>query len=300
MTNKKWFLYSLVPVCALCWGLSFLGTTIALEELKPMQLLAMRWTVSALIFLVMAAFGVIKIRLNGRNLKLILLVGIFQPCVYSVFETNGIDLTTTSESSIFIATIPLATLLIGLLFLHHKHGKKTILAIMTAFVGVIICVAFSPNFSLGGKGIGYLLLIGAIIIGAIYTYASSRASKEFNAIEITFGIAVMGAIFFNAISFAMGYSVSGYMKCFHDGKLTVAVLFLGVFCSCVCYLIFNFILGKLPTVIGTNLISNSTTAIGVLTGCIFAGDPFGWYTVVGLTLTITGIAIATTATNNSQ
>lgn len=292
ITDKKWFVYSLVPLCALCWGFSYLGITVTLKSLAPMQLLAMRWTVSALIFLVLAALRIIKISYKGKNIKLVLTVGILQPCIYSIFETIGVKLTTTSESSIFIATIPLMVLIIGSLVFHKKNSRKTIVAICMAFAGVVICVAFSPNFSLGGKGAGYLILLCAVVTGAFYTYSSTKASEQFDAIEVTFSISVMGGIFFNCVSFAMGYGLSGYRACLSDMKLLAGVVFLGICCSCLCYLIFNYVLGKLPTAIGTNLVTNSTTAVGVLSGCAFAGDPFGWYTVVGVALTITGICIS--------
>ena len=291
ITDKKWFIYSLVPLCALCWGLSYLGITVTLESLEPMQLLAIRWTVSALIFVILAACRVIRIQYKGKDIKLVLLVGILQPCTYAIFETVGVKLTTTSESSIFIATIPLMVLIIGSLILHRKNSKRTIFAIIMAFAGVVVCVVFSPNFSLGGKGPGYLTLLGAVLIGAFYTYSSSKAAEQFDAIEVTFSISVMAGIFFNCVSFAMGYGFSGYKACFSDMKLLAGVLFLGTCCSCLCYLIFNFILGKLPTAVGTNLVSNSTTAVGVISGCAFAGDPFGWYTVVGVALTIAGVCI---------
>ncbi|MFQ9892013.1 MAG: DMT family transporter [Emergencia sp.] len=292
LTEKKWFIYAIVPVCALSWGLSFLGTTVTLKKLDVIQLLAARWTVSALIFLFLALFGILKVRFRGKNIKLVLLTGLLQPCIYSIFETMGIKLTTTSESSIFIATIPLAVLLIGSIFLGHKNSRRTICAIIMAFTGVVVCVVFSPEFSLGGKGLGYLCLLGAILSGALYSYCSSKASAEFNTIEVTFSISILGAIFFNGINFAMGYGFSGYKICFSDGGTLAGVLFLGIFCSCLCYLIFNFVLGKLPTAIGSNVVANSTTAVGVISGCFLGGDPFGWYTVAGLALTITGICIS--------
>ena len=292
IAEKKWFIYTMVPLCALCWGFSFLGSTVALKSLAPMQLLAMRWSVSAMIFVILAAFRIIKIDYRGKDTRLVLAVGVMQPCIYSIFETMGVKLTTTSESSIFIATIPLVVLLLGPVFFHRRNSKRAIFAIILAFIGVAVCVAFSPEFSVGGKGAGYLCLIGAVISSSFYSYASSKAAEQFDAIEVTFGISLMGCIFFNAISFSMGYGLSGYRACFSDLKLLAGVLFLGTCCSCLCYLVYNFVLGKLPTAIGTNMIANSTTAVGVISGCAFAGDPFGWYTVVGVALTITGICIS--------
>ena len=106
-TESKLFLYGMIPVCSLCWGFSFLGTKVALVELEPIQLLAMRWTVGALIFLLLGMFKVINLDFRGRPMKWLLLTGLLQPCIYSPFETVGVDLTTASESAILIATIPL-------------------------------------------------------------------------------------------------------------------------------------------------------------------------------------------------
>lgn len=294
ITEKKWFVYALVPLCALMWGLSYFGTSVTLNHLEVMELLALRWTVSALLFVILIALRIVKVNFKGKNVKLVLLVGILQPCIYATFETLGVKYTSTSESSIFIATIPLMVLLISAVVLRQKTSRRTIGAIFLAFLGVLVCVYFSPDFSIGGKGIGYVFLMGAVLSGALYTLCSSKAAAEFDALEVTFTISVMGAICFNAISFAMGNGVRGYVLCFTDTTVLAGVLFLGVCCSCLCYLIFNYVLGKLPTTIGTNLVANSVTAVGVLSGCLFAGDPFGWYTVAGVALTITGVCLAST------
>lgn len=292
ITNQKWFLYALVPLCALMWGMSYLGTTVTLAYLDVMELLALRWSVSAALFLVLIGLRLVKVSYKGKNVKKVLLVGVLQPCVYAIFETLGIKFTTTSESSIFIATIPLMVLVISSLIFRQKNSRKTIGAIFLAFFGVVVCVAFSPDFSLGGKGIGYIFLIGAVISGALYTIASSKSADEFDAIEVTFTLSVMGAVFFNILNLAMGNGFECYRLCFQDARILSGVVFLGICCSCLCYLIYNFVLGKLPATIGANLVANSVTAVGVISGCVFAGDPFGWYTAVGVTLTITGVCLS--------
>ena len=57
-----------------------------------------------------------------------------------------------------------------MLFFGQRYDRKVILGIITAFSGVVICVYFSPAFSLGGKGAGYLVLVGAILSGALYAH----------------------------------------------------------------------------------------------------------------------------------
>jgi drug/metabolite transporter (DMT)-like permease len=285
-------------VCALFWGLSFLGTSVSLKKLDVIQLLALRWTIATALFLVLSLFRVVKIRFRGKRLRWLLLTGALQPCIYSIFETLGVKLTTASESSIFIATIPLMVLLIGRLFLHQKASLRTAFAIVLAFGGVVVCVAFSPEVSFGSKGMGYVYLLCAVIVGAAYSYACSKAAEDFDSIEITCGISIMGCLFYNVIGLVMGYGFSGYAACIGDSSLLLSVLFLGVCCSCLCYLIFNYVLSKLPTAIATNLVSNSVTAVGVLSGCLLGGDPFGWYTIVGVIMTILGVCLASGASKD--
>ncbi|MEF9921727.1 MAG: DMT family transporter [Anaerovoracaceae bacterium] len=293
-TSKNWVFYVLVVICALFWGLSFLGTKVALQELAPLQVLSLRWTIAAAIFIVLVVFRIIKVDFKNKPRKILFWAGVTQPCLYSIFETNGVNLTTTSESSIMIATIPLATLLIGAVLLKKIPTKRVVLTIIMAFVGVATCIVFAPNFSIGSKGIGYLVLFGAIIIGAAYTHISNEASKSYSPLELTFFIAMMGCVFFNSVSFAMGYGFSGYVTCFSDTKILIAILFLGICCSCICYIIFNVALARLPAALASNITANSTTVIGVISGVVIAGDAFGWYTVVGLVLTIAGIILSTT------
>ena len=70
------------------------------NHLGVMELLALRWTVSALLFLILIALRVVKVSYKGKNVKLVLLVGVLQPCIYAIFETLGIKYTTTSELSL--------------------------------------------------------------------------------------------------------------------------------------------------------------------------------------------------------
>ena len=137
LSERKWFVYGLVPVVALLWGLSFLWTSAALETLDVMEVLALRWTVAAVLFLVLTGIGVVEVSYKGKNIKNVLAVGLTQPCIYAIFEALGVKYTTASESSIFIATIPLIVLIVGGLFLKEKTGKLTAAAIVIAFAETV-------------------------------------------------------------------------------------------------------------------------------------------------------------------
>lgn len=293
LLNKQGTVYILAVLCSSLWGFSFLGTKVALEAIEVLPLLALRWTVSAIIFILLWAFKIIKVNFRGKNIRVLLLLGAIQPCFYSIFETTGIKYTTPSESSIFIATIPLMVIITGVLFLHKKASLRTTVAIIIAFTGVALSIGLSPAFSMGGKWFGYLSLFAAVTLGGFYSHVAGKAAEEFNPMESTMVISIMGALFFNVISFAGGYGFTGYRACLSDGRILLSVIFLGACCSCICYILYNYVLGRLPAAIGSNLTANMTTVVGIMSGVIFVNDPFGWYTVLGVIMTLTGIYIST-------
>lgn len=276
---------------AIFWGMSFFGSNVALKYMNTFQILAVRWTVSMCIFLVLIAAGRIRIHID-RNFPWLFLTGIFQPCVYSIFETEGVRLTSTSECSIFIAAMPGMVLLTGILFLKKKSSPRIITGIIMAFLGVIVCTAFAPGFRISAKIDGYLILVGAVLSGTIYAHCSGKAGETYSTLEVTAIISIAGGIFFNAASVISGNGFSGFTQFVKHVDGFVAVMFLGIFCSCICYLIFNYVLGKMNTAVATNISASSTTAVGVISGILFAGDPGGWYTFLGLILTIGGLWIS--------
>ena len=65
--DKKGTAYVMAILCSLFWGFSFLGTQVALEKIEVIPLLALRWTVSACVFLILAVFKLIKVKYRGKN-----------------------------------------------------------------------------------------------------------------------------------------------------------------------------------------------------------------------------------------
>ena len=121
---KKSVAYGLVMVVSVFWGMSFIVLTQLLKWLGTMEILALRWTLASVIFACLIGAGRIRINLRGKNMKFLLLTGLTEPCIYSVFEIYGLKYSSASISSIFIATIPCATLLVSILFFHKKPGRK--------------------------------------------------------------------------------------------------------------------------------------------------------------------------------
>ncbi len=290
------FLYALIGLCAIFWGVSFLFTSFLFKEgIEIFELLAVRWTIALVFFLILWATRIIKLDFKNKPILLLLITGMLQPCLYSIFEAAGIKLTTASESSIIIATIPLFVLITGIVVFKKSTDILTVFAIFLALVGVVTCVIFLPDFSIGGKIRGYGMLFTAVLLAAFFSHSSGKCAEKFTPMESTFAMTALAAAFFNILNLATRGSFELYSAMFSNFKLFGYSIVLGIGCSAGCYIIFNYAVSKMVPAKASNMVSNSTNVVGVLAGIIFAGDNFGWYTAVGLACTITGICLTTRA-----
>ena len=298
--ERKTVLYALAITQSIVWGFSFIGTKAALVRLTPLEVIAVRWTLAAVLLVVLAFLGIIKVNFKGKNLKLVLAAAFVQPCIYSACEAYGVSLTTTSESSILIAMGPVVVMLISVLFLKVKVDRISIGAVFMAFLGVLFAIATNDDFSLGGKYLGYMILTVGVICNAVFTIASNRISDRFSPMEITLAMAVQGSIFFNTVSLACGRGFAMYQICFTDVRTGLAVAFLGLGCTCFCYMIFNIVVSRLPAHVAAALQTNLVTLTGVISGIMIKGDSWNLYTVIGLAVMLAGIVIVNRPTSRSK
>ena len=298
-TNHKGLSGKMVAAALLAsgaWGFSFIAVDILLDTYAPLQVQALRWPVAAIFFAVLGLTGIVKMDFRGKPKKWLFLTAAVQPCLYAIFETYGVKFTSPSMSSIFIATIPCMTLVLGMLFFHRCTERIGIVGILLAFAGVVICTVGGGSFTAGGKLYGYLMLISAVIVGAVYAQFSAEASRHYSAIEITAMMTFVGSLWFIPLNFIMGYGAETYTVLFTDWRIILAVAFLGIACSSGGYFGFNYVIGKAkdPAIAG-NVVESLITVIGVTAGVLLRGDPFGFYIVIGVAVTLTGVIISSRA-----
>lgn len=291
-SSTRILVYGCVMICAVFWGFSFLATSILVNYLDPIQIQAARWLIAATFYLVLMLVGFIKIDFSKKRRWLLLLCGLVEPCLYMTFETYGVKLTSASVGSIFVATIPCGVIVLEALIFKNKTSRRGVISVLLAFSGVAVCTAFSPAFSLDGSAIGYLVMFGAVLMGAIYGMMSLRASEDYSSLEITACMAITGGVVFNLANFIMGYGVKTYTVILGDAKLVGGILFLGICCSAICFLAYNKSISLVNPAIAQNMNSSMTTVVGALAGIFIGGDPGGIYTVIGLAMTLSGVILS--------
>ena len=107
-------------------------------------------------------------------------------------------------------------------------------------------------------------------------------------------MAFEGAVLFNLIALWQGHPLKEtFLTPFSDGVLLGHMLFLSVFCAFASYFCYNWLLQYVAAALATNVVGSLSTIIGVVCGIIFMGDLWGWYTVLGLAVTLGGVWLST-------
>ncbi|MCJ7690921.1 MAG: DMT family transporter, partial [Clostridiaceae bacterium] len=89
------------------FGLSFLFSKKALNIVEPFTLLSFRFLVAFTIMSILKLLGIIKINYKGKNIKNLIFLGFTQPIIYFIFETYGIQFSSSSQAGLMIALIPI-------------------------------------------------------------------------------------------------------------------------------------------------------------------------------------------------
>ncbi|MDO4746397.1 MAG: DMT family transporter [Bacillota bacterium] len=304
-SGSNTIVYIAAIIGSIFFGMTFLGAKIALEKLDAIEVLACRWTLAFVLFTIAILIGFIKVDFRKKPIWLALVMAFIQPCINTICETCGVDMTSTSESAIMYAMIPMAVVLISRVFLAQRIRPLVGAGIVVSFIGVFIAIAFgggSIGALLGSSGsvFGYPVLLGMVVTGAIFIIVSGRLSDRFSAMERTFVMAAMGTVWFNGLNVVRGNGFNCYAVCFTDLKTGLAILFLGAIGSFMCYILFNYIVAKLPAAQVSSIQVNITSLTGVVTGILFQGDPFGWYTVVGMIMIIAGVIACNMTTETDK
>lgn len=237
--------------------------------------------------------GLFKIDLKKKSLKALVLVALFNPCVYFIGETIGISHTTASESGVFLACIPVASLGASTFFLKKKPSKNQTLGILITLTGVILtifAVGLSSSFSI----IGYTFLFMAVISYALYSVYVEKA-KDYTETEITFIMLVLGAVTFVTLAVTDALLKGNFIELlnlpFKESSFAIAILYQGIGCSIFAFLLANVAIAK----IGVNRTSSFigiATVVSILAGVFFLRESFSIYQTIGVIMIIAGVYTA--------
>lgn len=170
---------------SIIWGGNFTATKIAFTEIPPLAFVALRFLMgSAILWLVIRHRGQQR-TLPPGVLGRVIWLGVIGNTVYQILFSEGLALTSATQSSLIMASMPvLATLVIGALGIERVSIAQW-LGVLGAFAGVVVVLLARGGSFGGGIGWGELLMLGAVVCWTGYTLMPVWWKFPMSALEIT-------------------------------------------------------------------------------------------------------------------
>lgn len=273
--ESKWLpIFAMLGAVTL-WGGAFPAMKIAVHELGPWSLMWVRLGIAVLVFLPFL-HKLRPARITRKDIPLLALMAIFEPCLYFLCETNALRLTTSTQAGVISASMPLMVALGSWLVLKERVSRTLWIGITISTVGVITLTVAGGAASEHAPHpiLGNILEIGAMACatGAALCISSlaRRSEAGWNPFTLTAIQTVFGFFFFLP---GAPYALANYDS--WSMSAIGSLIYLGIGASLGAFGLYNWALSRLAASQVSMFINLVPVAVII----------FGWL-ILGETLTL--------------
>lgn len=242
MNNKSTDLLTIgiLSIAMIIWASSFIAMKIAVTDMGAMSVIFFRMLIASCCFIFFIK-RFTKIKFTKKDLKYLILLGLFEPCLYFIFESYALKYTTAGQAGMIASMMPLITAVAAGVILKEIISKQLVLGSLLAIVGAIwLSMDSTSSANAPDPMFGNFLELLAMACGAGYTIVARYLSNNYTALFITAAQAFLGAIFFLPLAtyeyFTIGFNFS------YDAL--VAITYLGVVVTIGGYGLYNLALTR--------------------------------------------------------
>ena len=285
MKLKEWGAFGLL---GLIWGSSFLWIKIAVQEIGPFLLVAIRLLFGLIGLVVVMRLQKQALPRDRKTLLAYLFMGAFNTALPFVLISWGETRIDSGLASILNGTVPLFTIIIAHFWLHdEKITLPRIAGLGVGFVGVVVLM----SRDVGPQGLhvnvwGQIAVIAASISYAMaITFSRRHLRNQPPVLQSFMTLLIADALIWMAAPIAERPLV------FPGLPLTwLALVWLGLLGSCTAYLLFFYLINAWgPT--RASLVTYIFPVIGLILGITFLKEIADWRLGVGSLLIVGGIGV---------
>ena len=213
------------------------------------------------------------------------------PVTYFLAEAAAISQVASSEAGLFIATIPIATMVLAALFLKEKTTWLQKLSIFLSVGGVAVISLLNDATDTTSKATGYLLLGVAVLAGSLFMVLSKHAAG-FSSVEKTLVMMGSGSLFFSALALyehanagTVGFWLTLPLK---NVNFLISLIYLAVITSALAFFLQNVAISRIGATRSASF-APLTTLISIAAGALFMHEPLTPPMLVGAVMILAGV-----------
>ena len=205
MQKTDWRATSVLLAAMIIWSTSFVALKATFRVYDPMFVIWGRQILAAVLFLFVIKRLWEKCEYRREDVKLLLLMAVFEPCLYFIFEAMALTYTTASQAGILTSTLPMLVAIGAFFVLKERTTILTWIGLLLAVAGAVILGIFSDvTETAPGPLLGNFLEFCAMICAAGYTIMLKRLSERYNPFFLTAFQCFAGSVFFLPFVFLRG------------------------------------------------------------------------------------------------
>ena len=288
MGQKKGIVYLAIIFAMIFWSFSFVWVKEVYVAYGPLTTVFVRLLIATSLLIIYGRITRKLIKIERKDYRAFILLAFFEPFLYFMGESFGLQYVSSTMGAMIIATIPLFSPIAASRYYGEKLSIRNLIGIILSFLGVGI-VVFDSSFNFIASPLGIALEFLAVFSAIAYTVVLKDLSHKYNPTTIITYQNFIGIFFFLPL-WLIFESKTMFSTPFNLPAF-IAILKLAIFASCIAFILYTYSIKNL----GINNANMFINIIPVLTA-IFAwyilDDALTMRKIVGIGVVITGLFIA--------
>ena len=286
-TNKVW-VYSALVLSMIFWSLSFVWYKDIYQYLKPFTLIFFRLIISSILMLTATTLIGRLQKIKKEDRRLIFTLAFFEPLLYFIGESLGMQYVSPTVGAVIIATIPLLVPIAAFYFLKEKLTVLNLFGIAFSTLGVCL-VLLDNTFSFVASPKGVMLLFVAVTAAVFYSIILMKASAKYNTLTIITYQNTIGVFYFLPLFFIFEFQ---YFKDIEFSSDMLIPLFeMAVFASTLAFLLFTYAIRQIG-VSKANIFANLIPVFTAIFAFWLFGEEFYLQKIIGILVVIGGLFLS--------
>ncbi len=285
MQHNKLYIYTLITLAVVFWGVSYVWTKIAFTYYQPITVMLIRLTVSSLLLAVIFRFKRLGEKVDPGDYRAFVLLSLFSPFFYFIGENFGVFHVSPTVASVIIATIPVFSPILGYLAFRERVSFINILGFIISFCGVFVMV-MDGDFKFTASPTGIMWLFFAVFSALVNVVFLKKLAAKYTSFTIILVQNFLGALFFLPLFLIM--DLGEFIHIRPSWQAVASLLALAVFGSTLAFMFYTSgvrAIGIARTAIFANLIP----VVTAVTSYLFLKEAIDAGRIAGMFIVISGL-----------
>lgn len=272
--SDKALAHILMILLVFAWGFDYVPAKWGLAVMTPECLMFFKFGIGALFVIPLKLLSKNRELFRKKDIPIFIACAIFGQIGYFECEFNAMALMPVALITIVLAFTPVVSILIERVLYKRKANGKIYIGILGCLVGIMLVVGADFSILTQGRGIGYLLAVGAVLCWNIYNFITAGL-KGYDSLTLSVNQLVCATLMLVPAAVHSMPPASAFSP-----LLIFGLIWIGIVDSGFGYLIVIYGLKKLgPT---TNAVySNFLPVTSAFFGAIFLGETISLLQIIG-------------------